>query len=358
MESRLPVTPLPPHHGRHAGLVSFGLMGVAGAFLWLTHDTKGSSSVDPRPAPAASVPQPAPEPPRFPPIELGPGIETATVAERAIPRIVTATGAVTFDENRTHHVGTPVPGLLVKTRPASLGRVIRAGETVAVVYSVDVYKATQDLLAQVRDFKTQELLDRERMRLLRWGMRQSQITRIEQAMEPTMELPIIARTTGTVVVENGAALQLAEPSNEDLLTITDPRYATIYIEVPMADADLVKVGQAVRVTLDQSKRAFAAPVGYISRKDPRGMKIVRVDLAPNRVKMPPEVGATIELARVIAKGAAIPEAAVLRDGERTVVYVAGDGTAAARDVRVGAAADGFVLVESGLEAGETIVVRR
>jgi Cu(I)/Ag(I) efflux system membrane fusion protein len=353
------VTPLPPHRGRHAGILSAGLLVATTTFVWVSDDP-GPSKVDPRPVPAASMPQ-APEPPRFEPIELGPEIITVVATERELTRVITASGALTFDNSRTNHLRTPVAGVFVKTRPSSLGRVVRAGETVGVVYSLEVFVATSNLLAELREFRGQEHVDHERWRLLRWGMRREQLRQIEESMKPSAALPIIARVTGKVVTEvEGGRRELIDPSIGDLMTITDPSYATIYVEVPVADAELLAVGQATRVTLPGLTRPFAAPIGYVAQSADDGTKIVRVDLHPVRLKTPPatwrEIEAKIELARVIARGPAVPVAAVVRSGERTFVYVVRGEVAEPRDVRLGPAADGYVSIE-GIAIGETIAIR-
>jgi Cu(I)/Ag(I) efflux system membrane fusion protein len=350
MEFRPTITPLPPRRG-HAGILATGVLVATTTVVWLSRGDD-PPNVDPRPAPAATIP--APPEPGPTAIELGPEATMMLVAEREIPRVVTATGTVTFDDSRTNHLRSPVAGVLVKPRSTSLGRVVRAGEIVGVVYSLEVLTATTDLLTELRDFRGQEYLDRERMRLLRWGMRRDQLSKIEQSMTPSAALPIIARVTGKVVIEEGEQRKLIEPSG-DLMTITDPTYASIYVDIPVDDAALLKVGQATRVALGTA-RTITAPLGYLSRSAD-GMKTARVDLHPIPVKASwKDVEATIELARVMARGPSIPTSAVIRHGERTFVYVVRGEIAEPRDVRLGPVGDGFVLVETGLVNGEWIVL--
>ncbi len=346
-------TPLKPHRGQHAGLIALGLLVATLAVVWTTrkNDPPPLAAVDARPRPAASM---AIERPALASIELGRTTGTALVGERDFQRMVGGTGEVTFDESRTHHVRMPVAGWLVKTRATSLGRVVRAGETVGVIYSPEVYLTTLDLLAQLRNFQSQELVDRERIRLLRWGMRQEQVTRIERSLKPSAELPIIARVTGRVVVEQGTRRQLLDPSFGDVFTITDPTYASVYVEIPMADAELVKLAMPARAAIGGV--AQTAPVGYISRSVERGMKTVRVDLHPSRVKMPPTVDATVELARATTHGPAIPEAAVVNADGHSYAYVVRGEVAQPRVVTLGPTEGGFVMVAHGIEAGETVAL--
>lgn len=357
-----PVTPLQPHRGQHAGIVAVGLLAATTAFVWISHRGKETAAVaaDAKPRPAAAVaPVPA-ESMTLAPIELSAGVGTWAVAERDIQRVVGATAPVGYDEHRTHHVQIPVAGWFEKTRASLKGKTVRAGETIGVVYSPEVYLTTMSLLAELRDFRGQQYVDAERIRLLRWGMRQEQVTRIEKSMKPSAELPIIARATGKVVFEQGKVKQLIDPSFGEVFTITDPTYATIYIDIPAADADALSLGAAARVTLAGTKAARSATVGYISRSVDRGQKTVRADLHPWSGTMPPTEQAAVELGRVSARGLAVPEAAVTRIDNRDVVYVvrADDEMADPRVVTLGAADGGFVLVSSGLAAGETVALPR
>jgi hypothetical protein len=265
MESRPPVTPLPPHRGRHAGIVSTGLLIATTVVVWITHEG-GPSKAPVGPTPAVAAVSHVLES-QLASIELGSDVATVVVAEREIPRVVAATGAVTLDASRTNHVRTPVTGLFVKTRPSSLGRTVRVGETVGVVYSFEV-TSRRSSDRELRDFRGQEHVDRARVRLLRWGMRREQLARIEQSMTPSAALPMIARLTGKVVDEaEGGQRQLID-AFDDLMTITDPTYAAIYVDVPSADADRLRVGQVTRVQLGTSP-AIAAPIGYSPVGDAR-----------------------------------------------------------------------------------------
>ncbi len=361
MTPRPIVTPLPPHRGQHAGIVAFGLLAATSAVVWTTSRSDHSKAAEPeaRPRPAASVPAPA-ESMTLAPIELTTGIATWAVAERQIQRVVGGTAQVGFDEHRTHHVRVPVAGWFEKTRPKLEGRTVRAGETIGVVYSPEVYLTTMSLLAELREFRGQEFVDAERIRLLRWGMRQEQVTQIEQSKKPSAMLPIIARTTGKVVFEQGKAKQLIDPSFGDVFTITDPSYATIYVDVPVADAEGLALEAAARVTLAGVKAPRSGTIGYISRSVDRGQKTVRVDLHPWAGRMPPTEEAAVELGRVSVRGLAVPEAAVTRIDGRDVAYVvrAGDEMADPRVVTLGPADGGFVIVTTGLSAGETVALPR
>jgi len=353
MESRFTIAPLPPHRGRHAGLAALGLLGSATVVAWVTrtHDPTPDVVTPRRPAAATK------KAPELVPIPLDDGVKLAAVEERAIPYVVTATGPVTYDESRTNHVGNPVPGVFVKTRPTSLGRTIRAGETVGVLYSLEVWVATTNLLAELRDFHSQEALDAERMRLLRWGMRREQLANIELSMQPTAALPVIARVTGKVVAEDqpGTTRMLVDLATPDLLTITDPTRASVWVELPAHDAVLLTDGGRAQVAIG-NQRPVAAPIGYLATRARHGVHALRVDLHPYRAKMPPDATAKLELLRTTLRGAVIPQAAVVQRDKRTVAYVVKGEVAEPRDVQLGPTTGDSVLVVDGVAIGDRVVL--
>jgi len=295
--TRVPVTvtPLHKHHGKHGGLIALGLLVTSGAVVWLTEprgtDERSVATTTPVQSPAASV---------APPVDRGPPITSEPVIT-ATPKHtrVTAIGFATFDERRTQHVGAPVHGWLQKTRASSLGRKVKQGEVLGVVYSADVYFATVDLLTEVRDFTNQELLDRQRIRLLRLGMPRSTLARIEKTRQPQAMLPIVARASGMVVAEQALERQFLDPrSGEELFTISDPHRVWVFVEVPDADVPRVNVGAAAKLSIDGLPSALAAKVGYVFRRSDGGTRTVRFDVtSPRPIVANARVSAEIELAR-------------------------------------------------------------
>jgi hypothetical protein len=69
--------------------------------------------------------------------------------------------------------------------------------------------------------------------------------------------------------------------------------------------------------------------------------------------------ARLEIPVGVRQRLAVPEAAILRTGQLTFVYLEeADGSARRRAVRIGTSRDNLVEVISGLRAGETVIVPR
>lgn len=284
------VKPLPKHHGQHGGLMALCLLVTAGIVVWTTQPRTGSEVASDPPATIHATPT-SPLPAAM--IEPAP---SKLVVATPLPTHVTASGFVSFDERRTTHVAVPVAGLLEKKRATSLGRRIRQGETLATIYSPEVYLTTVKLLGDLRVFRSQEAVDRERLELLRWGMARPTLARIEQKMEPQLALPIVARTSGIVVAEQGERRGMVDPSSRlELFTITDPAYTWVFVEIADADAARTRAGMAAKLTVDGIARPIAAKVAYVFRRSEEGRRTVRFDVYSPRIILKPNAPVKAEL---------------------------------------------------------------
>jgi hypothetical protein len=284
------ITPLKQRPGHRGGIIAILVLAVATLVVTTTRPHPRS------PAASATRVQPAvPLPGAVLTTGVEPQTKTVVVVDDRSPLI--ATGSTSYDETRTSHVGVPVHGWLKKTRTTSLGRTVRSGETLGVIYSLDVLFATASVVNQVRDYRGPEPLDAERWRLLRWGMLQPTLSHIENTLTPQASLPLIARLPGTVVAEAGSAVQLVAPSTGlELFTITDPSYTWVFVDVPDAYAARLAIGTPAKLTIDGVARPVTANVAYVYRHSEDGMRKVRFDLHSASTRIKPDVQVTAELA--------------------------------------------------------------
>lgn len=283
------ITPLRKHRGQDGALIAFFLLVATVVVVVTTRPAaKPAESTPPHPtvAPAASIVQPLAareEQPR-----------TIAVDPNAP---VIGTGTTDYDEALTSHIRVPVHGWLKKTRASSVGRKVRAGETVGVIYSPEVFLTSASVIRQLRDFQGQEALDAERWRLLRWGMRQTQLSEIERTQRPQAALPLIARVTGVVVREAGAPAQLVEPGTGlELFTITDPAHVSVYVDVPVAAAARLAIGARAAIAIRGIAHPVTAQVAYIYRAVDDGKRKVRFDVYSPRIRIEPNLPVTATFA--------------------------------------------------------------
>jgi multidrug efflux pump subunit AcrA (membrane-fusion protein) len=106
----------------------------------------------------------------------------------------------------------------------------------------------------------------------------------------------------------------------------------------------------------------ASVIGIVPTAD-RQKATVRVRIAFDALdpRILPDMGVKVGFqeegeAAVAAARPTVPESALLREGERSWVWLVRDGRVERRELRVGAAADGRVPVDEGLAGGDVVVV--
>ncbi len=285
------ITPLKKSPGHHGPLIAILMLVATTTVVWTAHQGR-------KPAPGlhAAVPSPGTTTTRLDPTPPVAEPERTVALDDRAPLV--ALGTVSFDELRTSHVTVPVHGWLEKKRPSSLRRTVRAGDTLATIYSPEVYLTTTSIVNQLRDFHGQGPLDQDRMRLLRWGMLRPTLARIEAGRAPQAGLPLIARVTGTVVAEATPERPLVEPATGlELFTITDPAYRWVFVDVPEAAAARLAVGTSARLAIEGIARPVTAKVAYVYRHAEDGMRRVRLELYSPRIAIEPgsPVKATLQL---------------------------------------------------------------
>jgi hypothetical protein len=291
---RVTISPLPKHHAAHRGVIALVLLVMTVGVVWYSHPTAKSPPADAATRPATEGPPAVPLP-------------AATVAlprEEPPPILdlsrVTGTGFVAYDESRTSHVASPVHGWLEKTRAISVGRKVRQFESLAVVYSPEVYFATVELIEQLKSFRSQEELNQARYKLVRWGMPKPNLDRIERTLTPEAALPLVSRVAGTLVAEQGQRVQLADPgAGVEYFTVTDPARRRVFVDIPEAAAHLVQVGTPARLTIEGVAKPLPATVAYVFRRPDEGMRRLRFDVhSPHPVlEVNARVKAELRLAR-------------------------------------------------------------
>ena len=149
-----------------------------------------------------------------------------------------------------------------------------------------------------------------------------------------------------------------------IATVVD--MTSLEIEVDVNESYIARVvpGQRVEATLDAYPewRIPAHVITVIPTADRQKATVkVRISFDALDPRILPDMGVKVAfLAAADAPGAAdrtvVPQSAVRRDGERTVVFVVSNGRVERRAVRTGPGRGGEVEVMAGVQAGEAVVV--
>jgi membrane fusion protein, copper/silver efflux system len=313
-----------------------------------------------RPAEHDSLAQPLPE--GFAPVALDPaqtaamGLTTAVVEERDFNRKVRTVGIVTVDETRTAHVHARVRGWIEGFHVQYVGRSVKKGERLVSIYSQEVYAAQLELASLLKSpVRSPELLDAARKRLALWEVPQAVIETVERTGEPMRTFPILAPRAGVVVAKQAFEGQFIDPGIE-LYTISDLSRVWVLADIYDADVANVRVGSSAKLTIEGRAEPITAKVAFLSPTIDERTRTRKARFALSNVNdvLLPGAFVTVELDLALERGIALPESAVIRTGERAIVFVVHGTHAEPREVKLGSRVGDYFRVIEGLVVGEHV----
>jgi membrane fusion protein, copper/silver efflux system len=302
------------------------------------------------------------------------GVTLVTAELGPMRREIRTTGNVTFDETRLSTITPKFGGFVERLYVDFTGQAVRRGDPLLEIYSPELVSAQEELLTAVRlerqlaesaapgvAERSGGLVESARRRLLLWDISPEQVEQVERTGEVQRTLVLHAPFTGVVVDKSVQAGQSVQPG-EVLYRLAD--LSEVWVEADVYERDLghVRVGQPVDIEIDAYPgERFAGRATYIHpdvRPDTRTGR-VRIQLANPEERIKPGMFATVYIdAPVVERAVLLPRDAVMRTGERDIVFVEqGPGVYETRQVCVGAQAGGSMQILSGLLAGERVVAR-
>jgi Cu(I)/Ag(I) efflux system membrane fusion protein len=286
-----------------------------------------------------------------------------TVVSRADPVVeLQLYGVVKPDERRLRSQVAHIGGRIERLAAGAAGETIRAGQTIATIYSPELLSAQQELLEALASGDAR-LLDAAREKLRGRRMTDSQIEAVERSgvVSPTVEIAadaggvVTARRAeqGDYVAQGGALFDMAELSS-----------VWIVLDAYQADLSSLAAGGRVEYTLAALPgKTFSGRIAFIDPVLDRATRTAKIRVeAPNpRMELKPGmyVDASVRVPlRGNGRQIVVPRSAVLWTGKRSAVYVRlGDGqpTFKMREVELGASLGEAYIVLSGLDDGERVV---
>jgi multidrug efflux pump subunit AcrA (membrane-fusion protein) len=280
------------------------------------------------------------------------GLTFGTVEKRKLAREIRTSARIVPDETRLHHVMVKTEGWVGQLFVSVTGQQVKQGETVLTLYSPELVSAQQEyLLAAGND----ELRKAARRRLELWDMPDDEIDRLERTGKVEKYVPVVTHVGGVVLEKNVLAGHKVM-GNEPLLTIAD--LSVVWADADLYESDLpyVKVGEPMEFTIGDKK--FTGKVTFISPTlDPatRTAK-ARLEIPNLDLQLKPELYGTARLFTELGERLAIPDAAVMRTGEHTYAFKAGEHNRLIPVlITTGARSDGWFEVLSGLSEGDKVV---
>jgi len=317
---------------------------------------------------AAKVPAPA---------ESAAGLATRKIAMQTIPSVTEAVGTVQAEQIAA--VTSRVVANVVEMR-ATAGQHVTSGETLVVLDDRDLRHRVQQAQDAVRsaeatleqaqsDYKRDKpLFDQQVITPYDFEHTQTNLKtaeanlhRLQQAereAEVNLSYAVISSPfTGVVVDKLANVGDLAAPG-KPLLTMYEQGRLWLEANVPEELMDRVRLNEVLPFRIDATGREMRGRVvEIVPSSDPSSRTVaVRVHLSETKDVVPGMFGRLL-LPMNPEQILTVPESALIRAGQLTMVDVVNDGRIQRRTVQLGRAIGNRYEVLSGIAAGETVAIR-
>ena len=299
------------------------------------------------------------------------GVTFGSVEVRPLTSTTRATGVITIDETAVTQVAPKFGGFVERLHVNFTGQPVRRGDPLLDIYSPELVAAQQELLlaGQLQrqigqsavpgvSGNTTDLVDAARRRLKLWDISDAQIDEVLRTGQSRRTLTLYAPSAGVVVDKKVVEGQSIQPGDH-LYTIASLANVWVEVAVREGDAAAIRVGAVADVELaSQPGRSFKGRVAYIYPTLDSASRAVRarIEVSNTNGVLKPGMYATVRLTTPSRSALTVPNAALLRTGDRDVVFVdMGDGQLQPHVVTLGLVAGDYTEVLAGLERGQRVV---
>lgn len=290
-------------------------------------------------------------------------VQTTRISRKNPVKQVRLYGKISPDERSLQSQTAYVGGRIEKLFIEFTGEEVRSGQTLATIYSPELFTAQQELL-QAISMNQPQLVQAAREKLRLWNMTDTQIDAVQQSGKASPTVEIKANTSGIVTAKR---VNRGDYVSQGAVLFDIANLSRVWAMFDAFEVDLpfLSKGDVVAFTLPafpgkkfSGKISFIDPIINATTRTAR----VRVDVANSRLELKPEMYATAEVNAPL-KGykdmIVVPQTAILWTGKRSIVYVRqpdhSTPTFLMREVELGPALGGSYVVMNGLSEGEEIV---
>lgn len=290
------------------------------------------------------------------------GVRIAPVVAGPLEREIRTPATLEWAETGLVDITLKTPGWAERVAVRETGALVAAGDELFAYYSPEVYQAQDDYLQALRERRRpggEALLSAARTRLRLLDVPDDLIEDIEREQAPRRLVPVRAPKSG-VVIERMAVAGMYLAAGMRAYRLADPD--ELWAQAAIYEHQLPLVGEGLEVQLDLATGDTLT--GTLEHLEPwldpdrRQARARLVFANPGRRLKPGMYGTARLIVRQREEAVLAPTEAVVRTGERAVAFVSlGDGRFLPREVTLGPeTGDGRVAIESGLAAGEQVVV--
>jgi multidrug efflux pump subunit AcrA (membrane-fusion protein) len=292
------------------------------------------------------------------------GIRVGIVTTGPLRRAIRTVGVIDFDETALADVTTKFKGWIEKLYVDATGRQVHGNEPLFEIYSPELVSAQTEFLLALNQATgapgAEALKITAQTKLKFFDISDEQIAELEKTRQTKKTLRITAPRDGIVVEKMVVEGQMVEAGMK-LYRLADLAIVWVQSQVYEQDLEFVRLGQESVVSLSYlPDRKFRGRVTYVYPTVDEKTRTARVRMEFHNPGyfLKPGMFATVELqAELEPSVLLVPDAAVLRSGQKNTVFVALDGGRfEPRIVVLGPRSENNMYqVLSGLKSGERVV---
>lgn len=306
-------------------------------------------------------------------IQQNMNLRLSKVEKMPLQRTIRALGKITFAQDKEYTVTTKISGWVEKLYVNTEGEIVHRGQPLLKIYSPELVSTQEELLLAIKNYErvaqspiedvrrqAQQLVELTKKRLKLWDISDEEIETIINSKKIQRTITLRAQAKGVVTHKNIKEGDRVSPG-KPLLHIAEIDKVWVEATVYESELPLVQEGQSVEITLDHlPDKKFKGKIEliypYLEAQARAGR--VRLILNNSDYLLKPGMDATVKIHSLLgAESLAVPSEAVIRTGERNIVFVAREeGKFEPREVKVGVETDdGYLQIISGLFEGEQVV---
>lgn len=298
-------------------------------------------------------------------IQLG-NIHVDTIGSTTLGNEKVLTATVVADERKVNTVSARITGRVDKLYFKNEGEYVSSGAPLLEIYSEELNNQKQQYLMMLEkenslgnstiDFK--QLIQSSKIKLLLWGMSESQIRQLEKNRKTSSLTTIFSTASGFIttldIVEGGYLMEGAP-----IVHLTD--LSSLWVEVQLYASQLsgIHANAVALVTFpDLSGKEVKGKIDFTSPEINMATRInlVRINIPNTANQIKPGMIAYVTLKNNVSSSLTLPADAVIHDKQGTSVWIkTGHATFKNQKVEVGISSNNRVEIKSGLKQGDVVV---
>jgi Cu(I)/Ag(I) efflux system membrane fusion protein len=292
------------------------------------------------------------------------GVRTGKVRRGRLLMSIRPVGIIETDQTRLAHIHTRVSGWITKVHVNFVGKDVKKGDPLLELYSPDLLQTQLDYLLAFDSWEKDKtpsqrrLVDATRRRLELWGVPADEIQELEKTKKARDTLLLRAPIDGRVLERNVQEGSYVEPA-ADLYRIANLEVVWLQAKIYEYELPHVEVGQPATVTVPSlPELVYKGKVSFIEPVLQETTRTVNVRVAIDNPKnlYKPGMYADLVIDHDMGEGLLVPEEALLRTGERTLVFrVLPDHKFEPVEVTLGGRFKDLYEIKAGLSEGDEIV---